>query len=146
MFLPNLDGDFVDVSGRRKNRSGGSGRGRRNSAGLLTLGWWCRGCTARALCLVSFFRRHFLKEGVWSWFWIQYSYFHSNRESTATAVTPIKSRRKHHPTFHLLHNISWPPPFPPQHPPRLNTTTADLSADKPPQRQRFKPTIQPLLP
>jgi hypothetical protein len=42
------------------------------SAGLLTLGWWCSGCTARARCLFrSFVGRHFLKEGVWSWFWIQ---------------------------------------------------------------------------
>ena len=63
MFLPNLDGDFVDVSGRRKNRSGGSGRGRRSSAGLLTFGWWCSGCTARASCLFRSFRRHFLKRG-----------------------------------------------------------------------------------
>ena len=72
MFLPNLDGDFVDVSGRRKNRSGGSGRERRTAAGLLTFGWWRSGSTARARCLFrSFVGRHFLKEGVWSWFWIQ---------------------------------------------------------------------------
>ena len=68
MFFPKLDGDFVDVSGRRKDGRGGSGRGRRRSgAGLLTLGWWCSGCTARASCLSSSFAgRHFLKEGVWS--------------------------------------------------------------------------------
>ena len=65
MFLPNLDGDFVDVSGRREDGCGGSGRGRRTAAGLLTLGGWGSGCTARARCLFSFFvGRHFLKEGV----------------------------------------------------------------------------------
>ena len=65
MFLPNLDGDTVDAPGRRKDGCGGSGRGRRTAAGLLTFGWWCSG---RASCLFSSFGRHFLKEGVWSWF------------------------------------------------------------------------------
>ena len=64
MFLPNLDGDFVDVSGRREDGCGGSGRGRRTAAGLLALGGWCSGCTARASCLFrSFAGRHFLKRG-----------------------------------------------------------------------------------
>ena len=62
MFLPNFDGDFVDVSGRRENRSGSSGR--RTAAGLLTLGGWCSGCTARARCLFrSFVGRHFFERG-----------------------------------------------------------------------------------
>jgi hypothetical protein len=37
VFLPNLDGDFVDVSGRREDGRGGRGRGRGRVAGLLTL-------------------------------------------------------------------------------------------------------------
>ena len=65
MFLPNLDGDTVDAPGRRKDGRCGNGRGRRTAAGLLTLGCWC---TGRASCLFSSFGRHFLKEGVWSWF------------------------------------------------------------------------------
>jgi len=40
VIFPNLDGDFVDAPGRRKNRSGGSGRGQRTAADLLTFGWW----------------------------------------------------------------------------------------------------------
>ena len=68
MFLPNLDGDTVDAPGRRKDGCGGSGRGRRTAAGLLTFGCWC---TGRASCLFSSFGRHFLKEGVWSWFLFQ---------------------------------------------------------------------------
>ena len=76
MFLPNLDGDTVDASGRGKDGSGGSRRGGRTAAagGPLTLGRWGSGCTARASCLFSF-GRHFLKEGVWSWFGIQDSLF-----------------------------------------------------------------------
>ena len=66
MFLPNLDRDTIDASRRRKD--GRDGRRRRTAAGLLTLGGWCSGCTARASCLFSSFGRHFLKEGVWSWF------------------------------------------------------------------------------
>ena len=62
MFLPNFDGDTVDAPGRRKDGRGGSGRGRRTAAGLLTLGCWC---TGRASCLFSSFGRHFLKEGVY---------------------------------------------------------------------------------
>ena len=60
MFLPNFDGDTVDASSRRKDGCGGSGRGRRTAAGLLTLGGWC---TGRASCLFSSFGRHFLKRG-----------------------------------------------------------------------------------
>ena len=63
MFLPNLDRDTVDANGRRKDGRGGSGRGRRTAAGLLTFGCWC---TGRASCLFSSFGRHFLKEGGWS--------------------------------------------------------------------------------
>ena len=48
MFLPNFDGDFVDVSGRREDGSGG--RGWRTAAGLLTLGGWCSGWTASTFC------------------------------------------------------------------------------------------------
>ena len=55
MFLPNLDGDTVDAPGRRKDGCGGSGRGRRTAAGLLTLGGWCSGGTA-------FRRGHFLRK------------------------------------------------------------------------------------
>ena len=72
MFLPNLDGDTVDAPGRRKDGRGGSGRGRRTAAGLLTLGGWC---TGRASCLFSSFGRHFLKEGVWSWFCFRTDFF-----------------------------------------------------------------------
>ena len=75
MFLPNLDGDFVDVSDRGEDGCGGSGRGGRTAAGLLTFGWWRRGCTARAHCLFRFFGRHFLKEGVGRGFGIQDSVF-----------------------------------------------------------------------
>ena len=56
MFLPNLDGDAVDAPGRREDGCGGSGRGRRTAAGLLTLGWWC---TGRAGCFFSSFGCHF---------------------------------------------------------------------------------------
>ena len=69
VFLPNLDGDFVDVSGRREDGSGGSGRGRRT--GLVF--WRLAGGEVAPLLvpvvvsvsLVDIF----LKEGVWSWFW-----------------------------------------------------------------------------
>ena len=58
MFLPNLDGDFVDVSGCREDGCGGSGRGRRTAAGLLTLGGWCSGCTGRPRTVSGFFGSH----------------------------------------------------------------------------------------
>ena len=61
MFLPNLDGDFVDVSGRREDGCGSSRRGRRGrrtAAGLLTLGGWCSGCTARPRTVSGFFGCH----------------------------------------------------------------------------------------
>ena len=98
MFLPNLDGDFVDVSGRGEDGCGGSGRGRRSGTGLLTFG--CSGCTARASCCFCCFGRHFLKEGVWSWFWIQDSLFvdveelGGEDEGTWVAMKGSKSERK----------------------------------------------------
>ena len=101
MFLPNLDGDTVDAPGRRENGRDGSGRGRRTAAGLLTLGGWCSGCTGRASCLFSSFGRHFLKEGVWSWFLFQDPIFDdfasSNElgedEGTWVALKGSESRR-----------------------------------------------------
>ena len=63
MFFPNLDGDFVDVSGRREDGCGGSERGGRTAAGLLALGGWCSGSTARARCLFRFLGRHFFERG-----------------------------------------------------------------------------------
>ena len=69
VFLPNLDGDTVDAPRRRED--GCHGRRRRTAAGLLTLGGWCSGGPASASFCFSSFGRHFLKEGVWSWFWFQ---------------------------------------------------------------------------
>ena len=55
MFLPNLDGDTVDVPGRRKDGCHGTAQKiRPSSAGLLALGGWCSGGTA-------FRRGHFTK-------------------------------------------------------------------------------------
>ena len=116
MFLPNLDGDTVDVPGRRKDGRGGSGRGRRTAAaGLLALGGWC---TGRASCLFSSFGRHFLKEGVWSWFcfrtqflmilqvaanvgedegaWVALNGSKSRRKRSCLVYSFINHRRRHH--------------------------------------------------
>jgi hypothetical protein len=87
VFFPNLDGDFVDVSGRGENRCGGSGRGRRTAAGLLTLEWWCSGCTARARCCLCSLVVTFLKEGVWSWFYLQDCFFVSKNQTTNKTKT-----------------------------------------------------------
>ena len=68
MFFPNLDGDIVDVFGRREDGCHGTAQKVGSSAaGLLAFGGRCSGGTARARCLFGFFvGRHFLKEGVWS--------------------------------------------------------------------------------
>ena len=63
IYLENLDGDTIDAPGRREDECGGSEQGRRSSTGILALGGWCSGCTARASCLFSSFGQHFLKRG-----------------------------------------------------------------------------------
>jgi hypothetical protein len=68
VFFPNLDGAIVDAPGRREDWVRQQGMKRRTTAGLLTLGWWCSGGTARARCLFSFLWSTFFKERVWSWF------------------------------------------------------------------------------
>ena len=117
MFLPNLDGDTVDAPGRREDGCGGSGRGRRTAAGLLTLGCWC---TGRASCLFSSFGRHFLKEGVWSWFCFRTQFLMVKR---ITAFKPEKI-----PDLLKTNNCRPrnPPTIPIPHPKRIDTDTSFL--------------------
>ena len=65
MFFPNLDGDIVDVFGRREDGCHGTAQKVGSSAaGLLAFGGWCSGGSARASCLFgSFVGRHFFERG-----------------------------------------------------------------------------------